>query len=289
MKEIILDDIIIPKYDGVLQDILAHNHIHYTFPSGRASTKSSFVATRLPDGQVAIILLMIQPENRNCHAICFRKIGNTVPDSVFENILFAINILGLGSYFVVHKRPHECIYIPTGQKILFKGLDNPHKLKSLKARTGYFAITWFEEFDQYSNRKEIRNVLQTTMRGDGERYWNFETYNVPRSMDHWVNEDILEERADRLVVENVTYRDVPIKWLGEPFIAEANFLKATNEESYKHEYLGITVGHGGTVFNNITERRIEKDELAQFEQLRFGIDFGFSMDEFCPACRRAGG
>jgi len=235
-------------------------------------------------------LLIISPENKNCHAICFRKVANTVADSIFENILFAIDKLGLTQHFIIRKRPYECVYMRTGQKILFRGLDDAQKLKSLKARFGYFGITWFEESDQFAGRAEIRNVLQSTMRGEGgDRYWNFESYNVPRSKDHWANEDILEERSEKLVISDVSYKDVPITWIGKQFVAEANFLKRTNEMAYNHEYLGIAVGHGGAVFNNIVERPILREELDAFDQLRFGIDFGFSMDEFCPACRRAGG
>jgi PBSX family phage terminase large subunit len=174
MLEITLDDLIISKYDGVLDDILNHKYVHYSFYSGRGATKSSFIS-------VALILLMIQEQNRDVHAVVFRKISNTLRDSVYANIAFAITLLGLDAVFKKTVSPMEITFIKTGQKILFRGIDAPEKIKSIKAPFGYFGITWFEELDQYHGREEIRNVLQSTMRGKGGVFWNFESFNPPVS------------------------------------------------------------------------------------------------------------
>ena len=217
------------------------------------------------------------PENRDCHAICFRKIANTLKDSVYANIRFAISLLGLERYFKVLKSPMEITYITTGQKILFRGLDDAAKIKSIKPPFGHFGITFFEELSEFYGRDEIRNVLQSTMRGAGATFINFEAFNPPRSRDHWANIDILEEYPDRLVVKN-NYLDVPVEWLSEQFIIEAEKLKERKPLAYEHEYLGIPAGTGGNVFDNLLERRITNDEIHKFDNIRQGVDFGFSVD-----------
>ena len=136
-----LEGLIIPKFDSVLYDILDKKHTHYSFVSGRGGTKSSFIA-------IAMIMLLVSPENKGCHAICFRKVGNTLKDSVYANIRFAISLLGLDNFFKVLKSPLEITYAPTGQKILFRGLDDAAKIKSIKPPFGYFGITFFEELSE---------------------------------------------------------------------------------------------------------------------------------------------
>ena len=130
----------IKKFDDVFQDIMSHNHTNYIFPGGRGSTKSSFV------GGIDVPLLLIA--NPNCHACCFRKIGNTLKTSVYAQVEWGINELGLHDYFIFHSNPLEMIYRPTGQKILFLGLDDAGKVKSIKLPFGYVGIVWVEELDQ---------------------------------------------------------------------------------------------------------------------------------------------
>lgn len=117
-----LQDCIIPMYDDTLQDILAHKHTHYTFPGGRGSTKSSFV------GGIAIPLLLVA--NPNIHAACFRKIGNTIQNSIRAQVEWGIYKLGMQDLFLIPKSyANPITFKRTGQKIYFLGLDNPQKVK----------------------------------------------------------------------------------------------------------------------------------------------------------------
>ena len=72
-----------------------------------------------------------------------------------------------------------------------------------------------------------------------------------------------------------TYLQAPVEWLGEQFIAEAEHLKATDERAYEHEYLGVPVGTGGNVFENIELRDISDKEIAQFDWGWFPDPFAF--------------
>ena len=267
-----IQDCIIPMYDNVLRDIFEHKHTHYTFPGGRGSCKSSFVGLVIP---------LIIVNNPNIHAACFRKVGNTIQNSIRAQIEWGIYKLGLQDLFLMPKSySNPIVFKPTGQKIYFLGLDNPQKVKSIKPNFGYIGITWFEELDQFAGENEIRTVTQSTMRG-GALYWDFRTFNPPISKNNWAN--MYAEKAgnlgrNTLVVRN-TYLDVPRDWLGEQFIEEAEELKAINPRAYEHEYLGIATGTGGDVFENACELDMSS-MVNHFDHIYNGIDWGFARDPF---------
>lgn len=280
------NDIAIPMYHDVLDDILDHKHTHYIGAGGRGSTKSSFF------GGVAIPLLIVNYPD--IHAVCFRKIGNTIQNSIYSQIVWGIYELGLEEYFKIPKvYSNPIVFKPTGQKIYFMGVDDPQKIKSIKPEFGYIGITWFEEMDSYAGENELRTVLQSTMRG-GSKFWDFRTFNPPISMNNWANEYIEEVESrpdlysDTIVIRN-TYLDVPVDWLGEKFFEEAELLKEINPRAYEHEYLGKAIGTGGNVFPNVEYldmgRFISSDYGVMpmwktFDCLYFGIDWGFALDPF---------
>ena len=269
MSELKLSQVIGPAFYSVAHDVFEHGHTHYDESGGRGSLKSSFVSIVVP-------LLLIH--NPGTHALVLRKVANTIRDSVYAQYVWAIGELGMADYWDAKVSPMELIYRPTGQKIMFRGADDPMKIKSIKVPFGYIAVTHFEEKDQFAGRAEIRTILQSTMRG-GDKYWNFESYNPPISRDNWANKDSLEERPDRLCHRS-TYLEAPREWLGDQFIYEAEHLKLTNERAYQHEYLGIPVGTGGNVFENLELREITDDEVATFDHIYQGADWGWFPDPF---------
>lgn len=215
--------------------------------------------------------------NANCVAL--RKVSNTIKDSIFNQIIWAIDKLGVSSYWQVTKSPLELVYLPFGNKILFRGSDDPQKLKSTKFTKGYCKIIWYEEVTEFFGMEEIRNINQTLMRG-GDKFVVFYSYNPPKSINNWVNAEALEVRPDKLLHKS-TYLDVPREWLGEPFFIEANHLKEVNELAYRNEYLGEATGTGGAVFDNLEIREITDEELKTFDKIYDGLDFGYAVD---PAC-----
>lgn len=262
----------IQKFDKVFQDVMEHKHTNYIFPGGRGSTKSSFI------GGILVPLLIIA--NPTCHAICFRKIGNTLKTSVFAQVQWGLNQLGLNDFFTCHLNPLEIIYKKTGQKILFLGLDDPGKVKSVKLPFGYIGVCWFEELDQYSGDAEIRKTLQSTMRG-GPVYWNFMSYNPPISINNWANEyteQAERHRQDDTLITRTTYLDVPRDWIGEAFIEEAEYLQSVNPRAYENEYMGIPVGTGGNVFDNVEHMDMPDSFIATFDNIYNGLDWGYAND-----------
>lgn len=269
MSEIRISSILGPAYKELAHDVFTHGHAHYDLSGGRGSLKSSTVSLLVP----ALLLL-----NPNAHALVLRKVGNTIRDSVYAQYMWAIGELGMAEYWDAKVSPMELIYRPTKQKIMFRGADDPMKIKSIKVPFGYIAITHFEEKDQFAGRAEIRTILQSTMRG-GTQFWNFESYNPPRSRDNWANVDSLEQRADRLTHKS-TYLEAPPEWLGEQFFAEAEYLKESDEMSYRHEYLGEAVGNGSEVFENLDIREITDEEISHFDNILMGTDWGYFPDPF---------
>ena len=269
MSDILLSEKIGSAFYDVAHDVFHHGHTHYDFSGGRGSLKSSTVSVLVP-------LLLIN--NPGTHALVLRKVANTIRDSVYAQYIWAIGELGMAAYWEAKVSPMELIYKPTGQKIMFRGADDPMKIKSIKVPFGYIAVTHFEEKDQFAGRAEIRNILQSTMRG-GSVFWNFESYNPPISRDNWANKDSLEERTDRLCHKS-TYLQAPPEWLGEQFLAEAEHLKDTDERAYQHEYLGIPVGTGGNVFDNLELREITDEEMSHFDHIYQGVDYGWFPDPF---------
>lgn len=263
------DELIIEKFEPLLKDVLLHRHTHYTLPGGRGGTKSSFVGLAVP------LLIMLNP---GVHAAVFRKIFGTLRDSCYAQILAGIELLGVGRYFKCTVSPMEITYLPTGQKILFRGLDAPEKVKSIKVPFGYIGVTWFEELDQFYGREEVRMVLQSTMRG-GDSFWNFESFNPPASSASWVNKELLQKREGRMVVKS-SYLDVPKSWLGNAFFEEAEEVKRLSPRTYRHEYLGEAVGSGGNVFENVAVRKITHKERMGFDRIYMGIDWGWYPDPF---------
>ena len=265
--EVRLSNLIAPQFHSIHWDILEGKHTHYKLYGGRGSTKSSFVS-------LEIILGMMMDKNAN--AACFRKVKDTLAESVFEQLLWAIDALCVTHLWKVTLSPLRLTYKPTGQRIVFRGCDDANKAKSIKVRKGYFKYIWYEERAEFDNDEDERKINQSLMRG-GDKYVVFYTWNPPKSLNSWVNQDVLQEREDTLC-HHSTYLTVPRAWLGEQFFTEAEELRKRKIMAYRHEYLGEAIGNGGKVFDNIVTRRITDEEIAVFDKIRQGLDFGFAKD-----------
>ena len=259
---------IAPCYLPLHEDILASSHETYYLPGGRGSCKSSFVSLEMIDG------IMREP---SANGIIFRRVAGTMRDSVYSQIQWAIDALGVADRWRGNISPMQYTYLPTGQQILFRGLDDPLKLKSVKPRHGAFKWIWFEEYAELPGANMVRNVLQSVARG-GEGFRVFASFNPPQSLNNWANKRVLEPDP-RAIVFRTDYRMIPAAWLGETFIAEAERLQAINEQAYRHEYLGEATGTGGEVFTAIEVREITDEEVqVSSDYVRGGIDFGFAVD-----------
>lgn len=262
-----LSDLIAPLFFPLHRDIKAHGHTHYMLKGGRGSTKSSFISIEIITG------IMADPD---ANAVALRKVYNTAKDSVFAQLEWAIEALGVSQYWRQKQSPIELIYLPTGQRIIFRGADDPKKIKSTKFTKGYCKYVWYEECDEFAGMEEIRTINQSLLRG-GEDFVVFYSFNPPKSVQNWINAESVRQDPLR-VVHHSTYLRVPPKWLGPQFIAEAESLKASKPEAYRHEYIGVVTGTGGEVFDNVKVRPITDAEISQFDNISRGLDWGFASD-----------
>lgn len=262
-------NMIAPSFSSVLFDIENEEHSEYVFPGGRGSTKSSLVS---------LMVIDLIEKHEDMHACILRQVGETLRTSVYQQILWAIEALNLSAEYKATVSPLEITKISTGQKIYFRGADDPNKIKSIKTPFGYIGVLWFEELDQFTGPEAVRKIEQSVIRG-GDKAYKFKSFNPPKSAQNWANKYIKIPREDRLVIES-NYLSVPKQWLGKPFLDDAEFLKETNPTAYENEYMGVANGTGGNVFDNVVIREITDDEIAQFDRLYKGVDWGWYPDPY---------
>lgn len=270
-KEYHMDLYNIPDcFHWAIRDIRDKKHLEYVFKGGRGSTKST---------TIGMIIVELMKNNHDIHAVVCRKVGNTIKDSVYNKIKWAIGKQEFTEEFDSKLSPMEITLKATGQKIYFRGADDPDKIKSINPEFGYIGILWFEELDQFAGTEEIRKIEQSAIRG-GDLAWIFKSFNPPKTMNNWANKYVLEPKENR-IVHSSTYLDVPKEWLGQPFIDEAEHLKEVNPNAYEHEYMGIANGNGGNVFEYLEIRDITDEEISRMDRIFAGVDYGWYPDQFC--------
>ena len=293
--------VIAPAFLDVNRDIDKKQHTEYVFRGGRGSTKSSFISEKI---------INLLKNNPTMHALATRQVANTLRDSVYAQLTWAINELGFSDEFKCTTSPLEIEYLPTGQKIYFRGADDPGKIKSIKPAFGYIGILWFEELDQYYGPEAIRKIEQSVIRGGDDGYI-FKSFNPPPTSGNWANkylqipkdtqyqhfsnylglpkeylDEYLKAKKDKTIeltpletmIGLCTRAAVPVEWLGKVWLDEAEHLRNTNLKAFENEYLGLPTNDGGMVFTNVVIRRITDEEIENFDRVLHGLDWGFYPD-----------
>lgn len=256
-------------FHAAIRAIRNRAFLEYVFKGGRGSTKST---------DFGMIIIELMKNYHNIHAVIVRKVANTIGTSVFNKVKWAIKKQEFEEDFRSITSPYEITLKATGQKIYFRGADDPDKIKSIAPEFGYIGILWFEELDQFSGYAEVRNIIQSVVRG-GEYAWIFMSFNPPKTANNWANEEMEIPKPNRLI-HHSTYKDVPREWLGQPFIDEAEHLKEVNPEAYEHEYEGIPNGNGGNVFEYLRFETITDEQIKTFDRIFQGVDWGWFPDAY---------
>lgn len=284
---ITMKDLVAPAFMRAWNDIFYKRKSTICCDGGRGSGKSSALAVFLflileMHRRIALDMKkrgMPNWKSELVHAVVIRKVANTLADSVYNNLQWACEKLGLSDKYVFKKTPLMIERRGTGQRIVFRGLDDPARLKSLKVQAfGYPKIFWAEELAEYDSMEEILDVKRSIQRG-GHDFLTFYSYNPPETTANWVNYAVKQYAAKDPLFGSYhsDYRSVPREWLGDDFFREANTLLKINERAYRHIYLGEITGNGGTVFPNV--REIQKtpelmDWVRNSGGIRWGCDFG---------------
>jgi phage terminase large subunit len=237
---------------------------------GRGSGKSSDIA------HIIAQLLMRYPVN----GVGIRKIDNTIELSIFEQIKWAISEQGVSHLFKINKSPMRITFIPRGNYMVFRGAQEPERIKSLKSANFPFAIAWIEELAEFKTEDEVTIITNSLLRGElgnGLFYKFFYSYNPPKRKQSWVNKKYETQfTVANTFVHHSTYLDNP--FISKQFIEEAEAAKQRNVMRFEWEYLGKAIGSGVVPFDNLTFRTITDDELKTFDNIRQGMDFGYATD-----------
>ena len=212
------------------------------------------------------------------NAVCVRKVGETLQDSVYNQIIWAIELLGLKAYFQYKASPLQIVYKPTGQRFYFRGCDKPEKIKSIKCKVGYLKAVWFEELTEFTGMKEVRTITQSIVRGSNNILC-FYSFNPPKDGKNWVNEEVARVKKNRFVSSS-TYLDVPADWLGSNFIEEAEDLKEYKPDDYNNEYLGLTSKLTLNVVKNF-DKSVQVREIKYNPDLPLHLTCDFNVDPMC--------
>lgn len=241
----------------------------------RASKKSSTQALK------AIIEIV---ENPTVNWLVVRKVERTLRDSCFAQLKWAIHRLQLDRYFKCSTSPLEITYVPTGQKILFRGLDDPLKVTSITVEVGSLCRLWVEEAYEITS-EEAFDRLDESIRGqlpDGMYHQVVLTFN-PWSDRHWLKKRFFDEPSGNVLAMTTNY-------MCNEFLSESDLILF--EEMKKNPRRYRTAGLGewgiveGLVFENWEEQAFDVNEVSKRPNVKsaFGMDFGYVNDPSTLFC-----
>ena len=213
---------------------------------GRNSFKSSVIALKLVKDMVKMI-----SKGEKANVVVIRKVANTIRDSVFNKINWAINVYGLTDSFKSTVSPFKITHKATGSSFYFYGADDFNKLKSNDI--GNIIAVWYEESAEFDSQEEFDQTNITFMRQKHplipfvKFYWS---YNPPRNPYNWINEwsELMKTNESYLVHES-NYLNDELGFVTEQMLADINRIKENDYDYYRYIYLGEPVGLGNNVYN----------------------------------------
>jgi phage terminase large subunit len=209
------------------------------------------------------------------NALCVRRYGNTLRDSMFSDLKWAINKLRLDEYWECSVSPMQMTYKPTGQKILFRGLDDGMKITSISVEHGSLCFVWIEE--AYEIREDDFNKLDMSIRGEVPKGYFKQltlTFN-PWSANSWLKKRFFDVQSDSIFTLTTTWECN--EWLGEDDRKLFLEMKKNNPRRYLIEGRGEWGISEGLIYENVDFSEFDIDDLRR-SGLRpaYGLDFGYT-------------
>ena len=242
---------------------------------GRASKKST------TNAQWIIYKMMQYPL---ANTLVIRRVFNTHKDSTWTQLKWATNNLGVSHLWKFSKSPLEATYLPTGQKILFRGLDDPMSITSITVEIGYLCWCWFEEAFQIMDEDSF-NKVDMSIRGElppGYFKQITLTFN-PWSEKHWLKKRFFDVKDEDIAL-TTNYKCN--EFLGEDDRRIFAKMKKNNPRRYNIEGLGDWGIAEGLVYENFEELEFDYKEISKQEGVNayFGLDFGYTNDPTAFIC-----
>lgn len=244
----------------------------------RASKKSKTTALWF------ITNMMKYPE---ANALIVRKVFRTLKDSCFTDLKWAIHRLGVDDFWDVKESPLEMTYRPTGQKILFRGLDDPLKVTSITVEHGYLCWMWIEEAYEISNENDF-NMLDESIRGaipdDSGLFKQITLTFNPWNEHHWLKARFFDHPDEMTLAMTTNYKCN--EWLDKADEQVFEIMRKKNPRRYKVAGLGDWGIVDGLVFENWEEKAFSIEEVRKIQGVHsaFGLDFGYTNDPSALWC-----
>ena len=267
-----LSEFLPPKFHSVWRATLNQDILNIVCKGGRGSGKSSDIA------HIITQLLMRYAVN----TVGIRYVDNTLEQSLYEQMKWAIEQQGVSHLFKFNKSPLRITYKPRGNYMIFRGAQNPERIKSLKDSKFPFAIGWIEELAEFKNEDEVTTITNSLLRGeldDGLFYKFFYSYNPPKRKQSWVNKKYETSfQPKNTFIHHSTYKDNP--FISKEFLSEVEAARARNPRRAEWEYDGKAIGSGVVPFDNlrIEAGSITDEMVANFDNIRQGLDYGYATD-----------
>lgn len=243
----------------------------------RASKKSKTTALN------SIVRLMEYPQ---ANLLCVRKTYRTLKDSCFTELKWAIHRLGVDAWWDVKESPLEMTYKPTGQKILFRGLDDPLKVTSITVEVGVLCWLWIEEAYEISSEADF-DTLDESIRGEvppGLFKQITLTFN-PWNEHHWLKHRFFDATPDPDILAMTTNYTCN-EWLDAADKKVFETMKQNNPRRYRVAGLGDWGIVDGLVYEKWEERLFSIEEVRKTPGIKsaFGLDFGYTNDPSALFC-----
>ncbi len=242
----------------------------------RASKKSKTMALW------CISQLMKYPQ---ANLLVIRKTYRTLKDSCFSDLKWAIHRLGVDEHWDATLSPLEITYIPTGQKILFRGLDDPLKVTSISVEKGCLCWLWIEEAYEITSEEDF-DMLDESIRGeapDGLYKQITLTFN-PWNEKHWLKKRFFDTPSEDTLAITTNY--LCNEWLDKSDKNVFEKMKTNNPRRYQVAGLGNWGIVDGLVYENWKEEEFDIDEIKKIANIEsaFGLDFGYTNDPSALFC-----
>lgn len=234
----------------------------------RASKKSTTTAMDM------IYRIMKYPQS---NGLVVRKTFRTLQDSCFAQLKWAIRRLNVEEYFDYKYSPLEIVYKPTGQKILFRGLDDPLKVTSVTVNVGYLCFLWIEEAYEITNENDF-DMLDESIRGEvPDNLFKQITLTLnPWNERHWIKKRFFDAPKDPDIFTLTTNYKIN-EWLDKSDLKVFERMKENNPRRYQVAGLGHWGIVDGLVYENWSEQEYNFDTVKNL-QIVCGLDYGYTND-----------
>ena len=251
-------------------------HRYLIVKGGRGSKKSTTAALKI------VYTMMKMPL---ANALVIRRVFNTLRDSCFQQLKWAVQRLKVAHLWKFNLSPLEAVYLPTGQRIMFRGLDDPMSITSITVDKGYINLVWFEEFYQVEKEDDF-NKIDMSIRGEMEPGYYKQiimTFN-PWSEKHWIKRRFFDNPDSNTLALTTTYKCN--EWLGADDIALFEAMKINNPRRYRIEGEGEWGVSEGLIYENVHESEFDVTEISKRAGTVsiFGLDFGYTNDPTALIC-----